>query len=668
MYDLLAPALKPSVVLYWSPFVGSWAGGLTWHVAASRDELVRLVEEALAVRAALALQFDSFPHCSHVWIRCRAGNGTTTTFVHVGTDLMSGDLDDYEEESPVEQSLNTFRGCVDAALDPRNSALTTLAADILPTAKQVVSVWLACVVDDMSSVTDTAKTLHVLSKTRSAFDTGEFAHPKPTPENWSAEAAASKSDPLKLQHVNTVLALKRATSEERSAATRSLEAERADWLTTKGLEKTGNHGGLVNVNPDPAFSRRLRIRLEQMRPVWVGSSRNEDDGTARLSLAHFGILESHCILESQGDCCVLVTLPEKGAPLIMVNGKEINDDITLSPGDTLAFGYSALFFCEDTERAAELDCWERGLAGLYETEIESKLWHPNDTHRTNRVMAWERTNLENRFKAAVALVVEANTIADDLGRDTRFELMVNGFDSATERITFSAVASSAKYDVADAWSEKKLALRLSTMRAMRRRWIHDFDLDLTLLDAEYPIVRDPFYDPPDHLLVGIAFVYLDALNYLIDIKESVPISNFRGDPVGELAVHLTPSISGNPKAEDGAFDTEELSLSDYMGQVLDLQIRVQCAKHIPAKTCASVFVRTNWFLSKQHLDTPRAQLDTTSPFFDTRFNVRQIISSDFLNYLKDSALEFQVWGQSVVQKKKTLKKRVVADSNSVSKF
>jgi hypothetical protein len=40
---------------------------------------------------------------------------------------------------------------------------------------------------------------------------------------------------------------------------------------------------------------------------------------------------------------------------------------------------------------------------------------------------------------------------------------------------------------------------------------------------------NPFYDPPHQVLIGVSVIYLTALKYLVDISESTPIVNFKGE-------------------------------------------------------------------------------------------------------------------------------------------
>ena len=62
--------------------------------------------------------------------------------------------------------------------------------------------------------------------------------------------------------------------------------------------------------------------------------------------------------------------------------------------------------------------------------------------------------------------------------------------------------------------------------------------------------QDPFWDPPEPVLVGVANVYLSSLSYLIEFEDAVDCCNFKGKVEGVLQVHIQPCH------RDGSLPTE----------------------------------------------------------------------------------------------------------------
>jgi hypothetical protein len=48
----------------------------------------------------------------------------------------------------------------------------------------------------------------------------------------------------------------------------------------------------------------------------------------------------------------------------------------------------------------------------------------------------------------------------------------------------------------------------------------------------YPPLHDPFKDDLEDELIGVGFLYLDGLQYLLDVDENVPLINMAGRTVG----------------------------------------------------------------------------------------------------------------------------------------
>lgn len=366
------------------------------------------------------------------------------------------------------------------------------------------------------------------------------------------------------------------------------------WLERRGFQTTEddeNGWYLVNVSPRPTLSYRLRVRINE-EETRVGSA------AEGVQIAHACVLRTHCALAVVDDAVML--WPEQGAA-IRVNGEEVEEEISLDSGDIVVLGSTAQFVVAQGGESCEVD-------GGYQYDA------PDNVPST----------FKKRYATAVALVAEANASADELSKEVRFELKV-----IEEPLELGVVARSEHYDVDDTWSEAKLATRICGMRRARR-------------GAQVSGDDDPFYDPPDHRLVGVAFLYLDALTYLMELREHIPIIDFQGRRAGELLVSIEPRLTDDD--DEGLLTNEEAHLKHHLGETMTLQIRVVSATRVPSHKCASTFVRTKWFLSTHTLDTPRSPRASINPRFDAVFTITQIITADFLDYLASSSLELQLWG------------------------
>ena len=278
---------------------------------------------------------------------------------------------------------------------------------------------------------------------------------------------------------------------------------------------------------------------------------------------------------------------------VRVNGVVITERRTLDVGDVLVLGYETAFVLEE------------GNAGTTTT--------------------WDAATALSEDGGFAIRVLEANALADALERDVTYEMKVK---------PRGVIVRSPRCDVDDFWDQGTFLTRLGAMRRVKRHG---------------PNEDDPFFDPPDHHLIGIGFLFLDALSYMMDIEEAVPIVNFKGDVAGEVDVRVKPALGDdNTEEENPAFTTEEIQLQNHKGEVLSVTIDIVNARSLPRRLATSVFVRTTWFLQREALTTARRSAKAVPIHrFDDRFHVRQLITDDLLAYLRDSALELQVWGQRI---------------------
>ena len=123
------------------------------------------------------------------------------------------------------------------------------------------------------------------------------------------------------------------------------------------------------------------------------------------------------------------------------------------------------------------------------------------------------------------------------------------------------------------WAAPVLIERLSLASLM----LMDFQSawcgrDTSFLDALYPPARDCFQDTVADELIGVGFVYLDSVQYLLDIDDCVPLTNMAGLPVGALRVRGRTWIDKvEPSPSYLSVDKERL-IDEFMGKTCVLRL------------------------------------------------------------------------------------------------
>jgi hypothetical protein len=240
------------------------------------------------------------------------------------------------------------------------------------------------------------------------------------------------------------------------------------------------------------------------------------------------------------------------------------------------------------------------------------------------------------------LVSEANTMADELTKDVRFEcrLVVTSDETSltdlddakalkTIEVQIRVTSQSNSASVWN-WSLIKFDSRLFMMRELYQQYLDFGPQELTK-------TKDPFWDPPEPFTIGKAYVYLKALSHLVEIDSGFALVDYKGEENGTL------NCAVYPEDKDG----EELdyleSADDLLGKDVAFVVRISGVKDVPQKYSNDVFVSYS-FNGEKHETQPCEGKDSNPNFrYEQRFVVENIDKS-FISYLTAKAAVFEVKG------------------------
>jgi len=196
------------------------------------------------------------------------------------------------------------------------------------------------------------------------------------------------------------------------------------------------------------------------------------------------------------------------------------------------------------------------------------------------------------------------------------------------------------------WSTSKFMGRVSLLLNAFDCFVHDCGESRDAFALAYPPKLDPSYDPPTHVLLGVATVFLEACNYLVTTSEAPMVVSFKGEVVGELEVEIHPMLESQRKALDAGlpeFQTQELHLGQFVGEALHVGIKVKRAHGLPKRLCSNSFVSFRFYLEGKPLRTGCCGTKTTAPKWEQTLGITQLINEEFIQYVKTEALEIEVW-------------------------
>ncbi|KAK1930629.1 Kinesin-like protein KIF1A [Phytophthora citrophthora] len=291
----------------------------------------------------------------------------------------------------------------------------------------------------------------------------------------------------------------------------------------------------------------------------------------------------------------------------------------------------------------------------------------------------ERAKFDDLLLQSIPLVNEANSIAEELQKQTLFtlRLITIGPTKASlagkaetledEELSISnGIGAELKVEVhfqesgtyrSVMWDIEQFHANVYAMREMYQTFIEHNRLS-TYVDTwkdTYGDDCDPFYDPPRPQLIGKSFVFLRNIVFGSKITEVTSIFNHMGGTNGNLKCEITPTILSHEwqacqhrLVEICPENVETLvlpTLSSFLGSNLRLNIFVESLRGIPGKLCKDAYVSFEWNGEEpvEHKSEP-----TSSPSVDPQLNfqvvVEQVITHELVEFFQNSPLEFSVFG------------------------
>ncbi|KAE8976324.1 Kinesin-like protein [Phytophthora rubi] len=296
----------------------------------------------------------------------------------------------------------------------------------------------------------------------------------------------------------------------------------------------------------------------------------------------------------------------------------------------------------------------------------------------------ERAQFEDQLLQSIPLVNEANSIADELQKETLFTLRLitcgpalSDLSGTTQTLEdeelaiSNGISAELKVEVnfqeagtfrSVMWDIEQFHANVYVMREMYQTFIEHNRLP-TYVDtwkSTYGDDCDPFYDPPRPQLIGKSFVFLRNLVFGCKINETTPIFNHLGGTSGNLKCEITSTILSHEwqacqhrLVETCPEDVRALTLptlTSFIGSNLRLNIFVEGLRGIPGKLCKDAYVSFTWSGSngEQEEPTEHKSTPTSSPSVDPQLEfhvvVEQPITAELVASLQSSPLEFSVYG------------------------
>ncbi|XP_052757774.1 kinesin-like protein KIF13B isoform X2 [Galleria mellonella] len=297
-----------------------------------------------------------------------------------------------------------------------------------------------------------------------------------------------------------------------------------------------------------------------------------------------------------------------------------------------------------------------------------------------------------RLKADIlranALVQEANFLAEEMRRNTRFSVTLQippqNLSPNRKRGAFvsePAIMVRRAGRGGQVWSMEKLDNKLVDMRDMYDEWRRTRSAAHHDHSPQEPSEKalDPFYESQEnHNLIGVANVFLEALFHDVTLDYHTPIISQQGEVAGRLQVELSRVGGQFPQdriceaASDSSGDMrDDDDPADTASQQVTVRVVIKQATGLPPSLSHFVFCQYSlWGGGEPVVVPPHVSADTPPPAppaspappatpaqplsprhqpqvtfrFDHRQDFTVPLTEEFIEHCAEGALSIEVWG------------------------
>jgi hypothetical protein len=266
--------------------------------------------------------------------------------------------------------------------------------------------------------------------------------------------------------------------------------------------------------------------------------------------------------------------------------------------------------------------------------------------------AEENRNLETNLEGILPKVNEANMIAAELKREIRFNVRMvstmpdfGDFKEAQREIKIKCDNKEDGYFYM--WPTEKFVDRLEMMKEHVNEYF-----DTGNIPDYSDKSTDPFWDPPEPILIGNSYLKLQNLGLCIENDQKIKILNTAGAgneaEQGTLEPACWPVTATGVQCDDDDYPEEYMieEPEELLNKELYFRIDIKKATGLPNELCKDVFVVYKF---KHEPDKEYRTNDCVGKFANPEFNYTKqhhidLISEYHLDYFKTGHIVFKTYG------------------------
>ncbi|XP_076366810.1 kinesin-like protein KIF28 isoform X1 [Tachypleus tridentatus] len=409
--------------------------------------------------------------------------------------------------------------------------------------------------------------------------------------------------------------------------------QRVDDNKAKIEEEKKKHPHLANLNFDPLLSGKI-THIIKLGKNTIGKSDTD------ITLFGPSIHDMHAVITRDNNGVISIERCNSDSR-ILLNGDLVTSEVVLSHCDRIMFGTTQLYVYNNPEEAKKSkETYPEVTYEMAQEEIVNKSGINMDTDDQSLETALLNTDLLEVLPG----IDEANSISEELDKCVKFEIMlispqmVGKLSGRTEvLVKMRNLENKLEFE----WPKDVFLNRLYVMKEMYQNYESGEEWDL-------PKERDPFIeDINTEVRIGNVQVFLQPLAYMVEQKEQLEITDFKGTEVGIMNVEVVPCTeTGKEYSEND--DVFIDNPTELIGKNLHFIMKIHGCRGLPNKY-RDIRCKYRVFLDEE--DTVSEIVTSTiNPDFNHQkmFSFKPV-TQQLVDYLNNGAIMVQVWGKQKVR-------------------
>lgn len=419
--------------------------------------------------------------------------------------------------------------------------------------------------------------------------------------------------------------------DEKVEMSRSDEAEGGGQGERQKKKQTIPH--LINLNEDPQLSRVIVHFLEQA-DTKIG--RKDADPAPDIPFSGLSILKQHALIKSNnGEISIEPASP--GAKT-KVNGIPLTGERVLKHFDRILFGSNHMYILVNPQNSEKAE----GTPDDVDWEFAQKEIAQAKGFATGfgSGLSKDQQRAQEQVLEVLPMVSEVNAISEELNKHKNFEVILisgvaQGESGSSETKVMVRMKNLLNNNVW-LWDRGKFLNRRFLMQDLYQRSMDGEDL------SKIPKEEDPFWEPPEDVLIGTASVFLQSLSYALDFDDKLSITDYKGEEVATVVINVAPCYANEKPLSEEFFVDEP---SELLGKDYHYKVTIRNATVHDAKFNKGLYIKYKPFRENEDTQT-KTVTGTLSPEFNhSKVFHFDSITQDHLEWFDAGCIAFQLFGR-----------------------